>query len=132
VGKGDGVAHFLKKGEQRGQWVFFHRLRHACGQQFKHLLERNAAHHLHGVKGLPILIDAQLIDGNNARMLQLAGDLGLGDEAGEIVGIGAIEHHFHGDLPLDRRFLRVQDGTHATLSDDLANVVFLFPQELLG
>jgi hypothetical protein len=132
VGKGDGVAHFLKKGEQRGQWVFFHRLRHACGQQFKHLLERNAAHHFHGVKWLPVLVDAQLVDGDDARVFELRGHAGLSDETAEVGRAGAIEHHFHGHPALGGRVLRLEDRAHPAPCDDLADVVFLLPQKFLG
>ena len=119
VGEGDGVAHFLENGEQRGQRIFLHRLRHAFGEQFEHFAQRDAAHHFHGVKGLAVFIDAQLVDGDDVRVLELAGDLGLGDEAREIIRAGAIEHHLHGHAALDGRLLGIEDRAHAALRDDL-------------
>ncbi len=64
-------------------------------------------------------------------MVELAGDLGLVDEAQEVVGGIRVEHHLHGDGAADGGFLGVEDGTHAALRDDSADVVFFLPQELL-
>ena len=57
--------------------------------------KRDAAHELHRVERLTVLIHAQLVDGDDVRVLELAGDLRLVDEAREVVGRRAVEHHLH-------------------------------------
>jgi len=132
VGEGNGVADLLKDDEQMGEGVFGDRLGLLHEEIVEHLAQRDAAHVFHGVKDALLIIDAQFVDGDDIRVLELAGDLGLGDEAHHVVGRIALEHDFHGDVALDGDLAGVEDRAHAALGDYVADFVFLFAQEFRG
>jgi hypothetical protein len=132
VRKGEAVADLLENGEQRRERVFLHRLGHALREELEDLFERDAAHELHRVERLIVLVHAQLVNRHDVRVLELAGDLRFLDEAGDVVGGTVVEHHLHRHGAADRRFLRVEDRAHAALRDDSADVVFLLALDFLG
>ena len=87
--------------------------------------------HFHGVEKLPLLIDAEFVDGDDVRVVELGGDLRLLDKA-EHIGLAAgVEHDLHGDGALGGVLPRVEDRAHAAVSDDAADSVALFRQQLV-
>jgi hypothetical protein len=132
VGEGDGIADLLEDGEERGQRIFFHRLGDAIGEEFEHLFQGDAAHEFHRVEKLVLLIDAEFVDGDDVRMIELRGDLRLLDEAQHIGLVAAAEHHLHGDGALGGVLPRIEDRAHAAAGDDAADGVALFRKQLIG
>ena len=79
------------------------------------LLERVAADEPHGVIGPAVAVGPQAVDGDDAGMLQPAGDLGLQQEAGaagRVVGVG-VEDLLQRHLAMQLRVQRDEDGTQA-------------------
>ena len=77
-------------------------------------LERPAVDELHDVERLALLVDAQLVDRHDARVFELAGDLGLDAEAVDLVRPLA-QHPFQRHRPADRGVLGQPDFAHAAL-----------------
>ncbi len=113
VGESQGVADLLKNREQRAQGPLANRVRILGAEQLEHPLQRNAPHQLHRVKRFSVRVDAQLMHGDDIRMLELRGDLRLLAKAIVRGGLRVIEHQLHRHLPLQRGFVRALDHAHA-------------------
>jgi hypothetical protein len=128
----DGVAAFLKNGQQRGERILLRRGLEILGEEIEHLVQGDAPHHLHRVEKLPLVIQADLVDGDDVRMFELAGDLGLLDEAHHVAFLPDCEHHFHRDPAFHGALLRGEDRAHAALRHDRADVVAMKGEKFLG
>ncbi len=92
-------------------------LGHAVGQ-------RAAAQQAHdNVAGAAL--DAVIIDGDDVRVLQRGGGLGLAREAGDEIGVGGqgSGQHLDGDGALERPLVGPVDGAHPAPAQQLAQLV---------
>ena len=131
VGKGDRVTDFLENREQRGQGIFGDRPRQVVRDQIEHLSQRDAPDEFHRVEDLVVFIDAQFVHGHDIRVLELAGDFRLGNEAGDVVRRSGIEHDLHRHVALDGGLSGGENGAHPALGHDSADVIFPVAQEFL-
>src|SRR5690606_13926224 len=83
VGVVDALAHLEKDIEQTPEAELGERLGIARLSLLEDRLERLTAYELHREVGAPIGIDAEIVDGDDVRVLELGGDLRLFHEAGE-------------------------------------------------
>jgi hypothetical protein len=117
VGEGDGVAHLqedlkaLRGGEAGGGGIV------AVGDAVDEGLEGFASHELHGEVDPAVRVQAQLVDGHDVGVLELAGDLGLLDEPFDPFGILLAEDHLHGHGTPDVVVHGLEDGAHAAAGD---------------
>src|SRR4029453_4294635 len=83
------------------------------------LLQRSPLEELHREEDLPSLVDRDLVDGGNARVLELARDLRLLHEAGEVILAlcDRRQDHFDRDAPPEVAVEREEDLTHAPFPD---------------
>ena len=72
---------FWKMVSSAGSGYFFTVAATPCARSSSTFFKRDAADHLHRVEKLALLIDAELVDGDDVRVVELAGDLRLLDEA---------------------------------------------------
>ena len=73
MGESHGVADLLEDGDQHRQGILRRDLRLPRSQPPNDVIKRDPFHKLHRVEGLPVRIDAELVNRHNIRMLQLAG-----------------------------------------------------------
>ncbi len=85
VSEGDGVADFLKDGEERGERVAFEGFGVTGLQTGEDFFQRFAPDKLHGVEGLPLSRDAQVINRDDVGVFKLARELGLPHKAHQLV-----------------------------------------------
>jgi len=97
-----------------------------------HLSEDHAQvltlHELHGEEDLALRVDAQLVDRNDSRVVQLSGDLGFLEEPTESRrhtrgGLSLLEHHLHRQHSAQVLVEDPVDGTHATTGHLFAGTV---------
>ena len=74
---------------------------------------------LHREVGTAVAEGAQLVNGHDAGMLQLAGDLGFLDEAANHVGLVAMrfEQNLHRQVATKVGIAALENGPHAAASD---------------
>ena len=80
---------------------------------FDDILKSAAVDKLHHVERQAVVADAQLVDRHDARVFELARDLGFDLEAVDLVGPPA-QDTFHGHRPADQGVLGQPDLTHAS------------------
>ena len=131
VRESDGVADFLENGEQLGERIFSHGLGDALAEKLEDFQQGDALHQLHRVEKFPLRIQPQLMHGHDVRVLELAGDLRLLDEAPQVVGLAFREHDFHRHGAADGRLARIENRAHAALRDHRPHVVFFAAEKLI-
>ena len=118
VGVGDRLAHLLENLQELGLVL--------CGRRPfpQPLRQRFALNQLHGEERASIRERADFVDGNNAGMLQLAGDAGLLVKTACAVRVvrRITQHDFHGQVPLQRTVNGPEDRAHAATSDFFAQL----------
>ena len=89
------------------------------GPLVHHLGQGPALDQLHGEVGPPVGEGAQLVDRDDAGVLELAGDLGLLDEAAEQLGVAAVafQEHLDGEVAAQVVVSPFQDRSHAPPGD---------------
>ena len=128
VRKGDGVTDLLKNGEQGAERILFDRLLPPIANPAQHIVQGRPLDELHRVKNLALVIDAQFVNRDNIRMLQLTGELGFVDESQHVLAGKLIAgfHHLHGHGAANPQVARLEDHTHPTPVDRGDHLVFLF------
>ena len=119
VGVGDGLAHLLEDVEEAGQFV--RRVR-PFGEEFG---ERAALDQLHREEGSAVGQGAEFVNRHDERVLQLAGNLRLFDEAAHEIGPAAVmvEQHLDGQVAIENTIPAAQHRPHAAAADLLDEVV---------
>ena len=114
VGIADRLAHLLEDSQKARQMIGG-----ACAF-LEQSGERTALDELHG-KERPVAVDAQLVDGDQAGMLQLSADLRLLVEAPQDAGVTVmiVQQHLEGQVAAQHGVAAAQHGAHAA-SPDLA------------
>jgi hypothetical protein len=85
IRKRDRVRRFLPRGQQAGQRAAFKRCRVARGHLIEHRAKALPFDKARGVKELALLVQSQLVHGEDAGVLELAGDLRLADETQDML-----------------------------------------------
>ena len=102
---------------------------HSAGALLEQGSERSALDQPHREVRPEFRVQSQLVHGKNARMLKLASDLGLLDEAPDhraIPGMTRVEH-FHRDVAAQVGVAPLEDDTHAAASDLAEDMVSPLP-----
>ena len=120
------VADLLKNGQKRGQRILFDRLLLAVAEAANDIVEGRALDELHRVKSLALIIDAELVERHDVRMLELAGELRLIDKTQHVLARELIArfHHLHGHRAADAQIARLQNHAHAAAIDRGDDLVF--------
>lgn len=107
MGKGDGIACFLERGQQNGERELSYGFPVTFASFFQNLVERGALHKAHRVIDDPVLGHAEFVEGDDIRVLKVSGDAGLCYQALDQFGrrLGTVEDDLQGDIP--RRFWSV-------------------------
>src|SRR5262245_39674339 len=71
-----------------------------------------ALDHLHREEAAAIHVDAELMNGHDVGVLQLAGDLCFFEEADSLAIVGLVEEELDGDLAVNVRINGAEDGAH--------------------
>jgi hypothetical protein len=113
VGVGDGLGDRLEDGEEAGAVVG------GVVAGLEQLGQGVALDQLHGEEGPAVGEGAQLVDGDDAGVLELAADLGLLDEAADHLGILAevVAEDLQGDVAAEVGVAALEDRAHAALGD---------------
>src|SRR5262249_34118045 len=80
------------------------------------VVEVPALDEAHGEEGAAVRVDAEIVDGDDAGVVELAGDVGLLDETRAAAG-AAVEADLHGDVAVERLVADAQDAAHAAARD---------------
>ncbi len=113
VGVGDGLADLLEDAQDAGQGV----LRRRTGGE--HLGEGLALDQLHGEVGATVGEGAQLVDRDDAGVLELAADLRLLDEAADEGGVVPVllQEDLDGEVASEVLVSALEHGAHAAAGD---------------
>jgi len=119
VGVADREAHLHEGREQAVAPVGAHHRGVARSVALDDLGERDAANALHREEGAAVAIDAEVVHGDDRRMLEPRLDAGLAHEAGAHLGVRRIVgvHGLHRHLAADRAVLAERDLPHAALAE---------------
>src|SRR5207249_481274 len=88
-------------------------------QRAEHAPEREPAQALHGEIGGPVLVDAEIVDGDNRRVLELALHPDLAEEAGAELGVAAVvgQDHLERDVAADAPIAAEAHLAHRALAE---------------
>ena len=125
VREGNGIAHLQEYVQQNIERIFCNGFSVSLLYVVENFVKRHAFDELHRVEDVARGIHSKFMDGNNAGVLHLPGDLRLLYETQDLilVGLFRIEQHFHCDGAADVHVLRLEDCAHASGRDDLADIV---------
>ena len=106
----------------------------ALRERVEHTAERLPLDESRAVKKLALLIQPKLIDGQNAGMLELAGDLRFADETEHVLDVRLAlgTDDFDRDIAEERRVVSLEDRARPALHRHLAKVVALGAKETVG
>src|SRR5262249_50730067 len=93
--------------------------------------ERLSLHKARGVVEVSVFVDAQLVDGWDVWMLQLARNLSLADEAQDVrrVRLALRQHALQSDVPIQSGVGRLVDNAGAPLDHHISELVTLSPEK---
>jgi hypothetical protein len=129
VGVGDGLADLHERREQPALRPL---LLGAVAHRPQHLAQRATRHPLHHEVDAAVVRRPDLVDGDDVGVLQLAGDLGLGDEASELGllhGVG-VQQQLDGDAAAQLGVARLEHPAHAAATELLAHLEAAKPAQL--
>jgi hypothetical protein len=106
---------------EAGEGVAGRRLRVASAQPGEDVRERAAAHVPHRAERSTV-VDDERVEGDHVRVLELAQDPHLVEEARAAARVVALDH-LQRDLAAERRVPRDEDGAHPALGEELHDVV---------
>ena len=123
-----GVADLLEDRQQGAERILLDRLLPAIANPAQHIVQGRALDELHRVENLALVIDAQFVNGDDIRVLQLARELGLVDETQHVLAgkLVAGFHHLHGHGAANPQVARLEDHAHPAPVDRGDHLVFLF------
>ena len=107
------LADLLEDGEEPREVVV------GVGALGEHGRECAALDQLHGEVGAAVGERAELVDGDDARVLELPADAGLLDEAADDVGVAAVAglEDLHGEVAAEVGVAGLEDDAHAAAGD---------------